>query len=172
MWWFSLMELLAEIRDEDLGFEEREVSESKTRKAARCILKREDKIALLHVQKFSYYKLPGGGLEGDESWEEALKREVREEIGSEIEIKGKIGKIVEYKSHSGTKQVSRCYIAEEVESGSPEFTEKEVKEGFRPEWQKFEETTRKMEAQNTSTYMASFITARDRRFLREFSRKY
>ncbi len=165
------MDLLAEINDKYLGFEERVVSEWEERKAARCILKREDKIALLHVQKFSYHKLPGVGMEGDETWEEALKRELREEIGSKIEIEGKRGKIIEYMSHSGTKQVSHCHIAEEVESGSSEFTEKEIEEGFRPEWQTVGEAVRKMEEQDPSHYIASLVTVRDTKFLREASGK-
>lgn len=53
------------------------------RKAARGIVSHNGKIALLHVTKYNYHKLPGGGVEEGEMYEEAFKREVLEETGCE-----------------------------------------------------------------------------------------
>ena len=51
------------------------------RPSVRGIILRDGKIAMMHSLKYDYYKLPGGGIEGDESLEETLIREVREESG-------------------------------------------------------------------------------------------
>ena len=51
------------------------------RPSVRGIILRNGKIAMMHSQKYNYYKLPGGGIEPGESLEETLIREVREESG-------------------------------------------------------------------------------------------
>lgn len=71
-----------------------------TRHTARAVLFREDgKIAILHVGKYNYHKLPGGGVEEWEDMETALRRECLEEVWAEIEIKGYIGEVVEYRAN-------------------------------------------------------------------------
>ena len=69
-------------------------------------------IAILHATKYGFHKLPGGGFEKGENKEIALKREIKEELGCEIEIIGEIGKIIEIKNKYGHKQDSFCYVAE------------------------------------------------------------
>lgn len=51
------------------------------RPSVRGIIVRDGKIAMMHSVKYNYYKLPGGGIEGQETFEETLIREVREESG-------------------------------------------------------------------------------------------
>ncbi len=51
------------------------------RPSVRGIILRNGMIAMMHSQKYNYYKLPGGGIEPGESLEETLIREVREESG-------------------------------------------------------------------------------------------
>ena len=51
------------------------------RPSVRGIIIKDGKIAMMHSIKYNYYKLPGGGIEAGESYEETLIREVREESG-------------------------------------------------------------------------------------------
>ena len=51
------------------------------RPSVRGIITKGDKLAMIHSLKYNYYKLPGGGIEGDECLEDTLVREVKEESG-------------------------------------------------------------------------------------------
>ena len=51
------------------------------RPSVRGIIIKDGKIAMMHSLKYDYYKLPGGGIEEGESYEETLVREVKEESG-------------------------------------------------------------------------------------------
>ena len=51
------------------------------RPSVRGIIIRDGKIAMMHSNKYDYYKLPGGGIEPEETLEDTLIREVREESG-------------------------------------------------------------------------------------------
>lgn len=51
------------------------------RPSVRGIIIKNGKIAMVHSQKYDYYKFPGGGIENGEDHDQALIREVREEAG-------------------------------------------------------------------------------------------
>ncbi len=155
-----------ELTDQDLGLEEQEVSEWDERRAARCILRRGDKVAMLFLEEFGYHKLPGGGVEEGESVRQALKREVKEEVGSTIDIGEEVAKLTSYKTQQATEHSSIFFLATEKESGEPEYTEAEQKEGYRPEWHSLDESIKILESENPSHYIAQFINARDLKVLR------
>ena len=52
----------------------------KERIAVRGVIYKKDKLLLVHSNR-GYYKFPGGGVEKEESLEEGLIREIREETG-------------------------------------------------------------------------------------------
>ena len=67
------------------------------RNAVRAIITNNNKILMVHLEKTNEYKFPGGGIEPNETINEALKREVLEEIGyNVIKIIEKIGIITEF----------------------------------------------------------------------------
>lgn len=68
-------------------------------------------MALLHVSKRGYHKLPSGGIEAGESITEALEREIKEEIGCGIDIISELGQIVDIKEKWEIRQESFCYMA-------------------------------------------------------------
>jgi len=67
------------------------------RNAVRAIILKENNILMVFLGKTNEYKFPGGGVEKRETNEEALKREVLEEVGCNVlKINKKIGVITEY----------------------------------------------------------------------------
>ena len=51
------------------------------RDSARSIIVKDQKVMMIHSQKYDYYKFPGGGIEKGESPIDAMIRETREEAG-------------------------------------------------------------------------------------------
>lgn len=153
---------------------EEEVKSYPVRNAARAVVfDNEKNVALLHVSKFGYYKLPGGGVEESEDIKTALQRECREEIGCEIEILGEIGSIVEYRKMFNIKQISYCYIAKlKGEKGVPNFDEGETEEGFKEVWMPYDKAMEAITQNIASNFEASaYIVPRDIIFL-EAAKKY
>lgn len=62
----AIMKLLMKLRDEDIELGSKKQKKPKQRFAARAVLFNGDKIALLHVTKQKYHKLPRGGMKGKE----------------------------------------------------------------------------------------------------------
>ena len=51
------------------------------RNSARSVIISDKKVAMIHSEKYDYYKFPGGGIEAGEDPIEAMIRETREEAG-------------------------------------------------------------------------------------------
>jgi len=139
------------------------------REAARAVVVDRDlRLALLHVSRDGYYKLPGGGMEEGEDDVTALRRECREELGCELEILGEIGMIVEYRKMFSMKQVSYCYFARvQGSKGKPTFTLKEKEEGFEVVWLPYTEALKVMVYSNATTLEGrEYIVPRDTIFIR------
>lgn len=165
------MQLLKVINPENVS-----ESESETypvREAVRAVvIDNEGKVALLHVSRDKYYKIPGGGIEGTEDKFLALKRECMEEIGSEIDVLGEIGAIVEYRRLFNLKQISYCYFAKlNGDKGTPNFMEDEIEEGFEVMWVSFEEAL-KLLSKNGATNVegSQYIVPRDLTFVKASER--
>jgi 8-oxo-dGTP diphosphatase len=149
---------------------ESEVSNYSTREAVRAVVfDSENNVALLHVSNEKYYKLPGGGIEGDEDHASALKRECVEEIGADVEIIGEIGSIVEYRKMFSLKQTSYCYLAKVVGvRGEPNYTQEELEGGFKLLWAPFDEALSLLQNNiATSIEGGKYIVPRDLIFLQQ-----
>ena len=166
------MEQLTLINPEQASEEEAE--SYPVRKAARAIVfDNEKNVALLHVSKFGYYKLPGGGVEESEDIKTTLQRECKEEIGCEIEVMGEIGSITEYRKIFTLTQISYCYLAKvKGEKGTPNFDDGEIKEGFKELWLPYDKALGLIIQNTTSDFEGSkYIVPRDIIFL-EAAKKY
>lgn len=138
------------------------------RKAARAVLLNgQGRVALLHVTRMGYHKLPGGGVEEGEDLPLALAREVREEAGVAMEVQGEVGMTVEYRKDHGLLQFSSCYYgAVTGDAGGTDFTEEEREAGFRLIWVPLEEAADLLERDRPEDYMGRFIRVRDLTLLR------
>ena len=67
-----------------------------SRPSARAVICVNEKVLVIHALKYDYYKFPGGGIEKDETPEEALIREVKEETGYDVlrETIEPLGKVI------------------------------------------------------------------------------
>ena len=102
------------------------------KKASRGIILTKDKKSLVSIKRTKYkdgnidkiyYTLPGGHVEGNETYEETLIREIKEEISVDIEIIKEVKFIVS----DDLKKKEKFYLCKilsgEIKNGNgPEFT--------------------------------------------------
>jgi 8-oxo-dGTP diphosphatase len=88
------------------------------RKAVRAIVVRGNQMLVMHRNKFGheYYTLVGGGVQGNESAEQALRREMAEECGFNVSG-GRLVFIEEAGDPYGTQYIYLC----EVEGDQPQL---------------------------------------------------
>lgn len=110
------------------------------RHAVRAVIIKGNKILMVHTNKGDY-KLPGGGLEEKEDFEEALKREVQEETGYILsKIKKYIGIAIQRKEDVFEKNTlfemkSTYYLCEvSDEKERQELDDYELEQEFTPVW--------------------------------------
>lgn len=106
------MKIIDNITDECFNESSLNMENPKHRIGARGLVVREDgKIAIFCEENKGDYKLPGGGVQGDESPVKAFVREVYEEAGCEILEPKEIAIIKEERSHHNFVQTSYVFIA-------------------------------------------------------------
>jgi len=168
------MENFLTIRDSDLGLDTPAPAQRRERQASRIVIFDGDKnIALLHVAKNGYHKLPGGGVKEGEDIMTALQREAREEIGCEISNPQGLGTVEEYRDCFGLHQISYCFIGDLIgEKGTPNFEQGEIDKGFAPVWMSLDKAIETLASEaGVEDYEGKFIQRRDLRFLKETKKK-
>jgi 8-oxo-dGTP pyrophosphatase MutT (NUDIX family) len=123
----------------------REPAEVVHRSAVRAVIRRGDRLLMVHGAVAGDYKFPGGGLEPGESPLEALVREVSEECGRSVTRVGEV--IVVAVEHRRAREPGtvfrmesayhRCEVGDTVHGQSLDTYEHEL--GFTPVWVRLEE---------------------------------
>ena len=164
------MKILKTIRDKDLGMDFKDPAVYEERKAARAIIfDKNNNVALLYAVNKSYHKLPGGGVEEGEDIIEALRSEVMEEIGCEIENIRELGIIEEFRNKISRDQTSYCFIANLAgEKGIPRLEADEIADGFETIWLNIDNAIETLENEkDMEHYNGRFINMRDKMLLEE-----
>ena len=174
------MKLLATIREEDIfeGYSKDADIDYNLRIAPRAVIFDKDKVALLHVGKYNYYKLPGGGKRPGEDMIDALKRECYEECGCNIEVIGEIGYILEYRDRIALKHETHGFLAKAIgEKKEPIFTQNERNSEYKLLWVDLDKAielvvnSKPLGSMDTldhdSAYFAKFIIKRESLYLME-----
>lgn len=154
-----------------IGKQEAGVNYTK-RTAVRAVLQNleTEKIAIIHIEKGNYYKLPGGGVDPGEDHGTAMVRELLEETGCTIvtAIDTCFAKCEEFRND--LHQMSFCYEAAVIEdTGRRAITDQEEAEGLTHEWVSLDEALELMENAKPTSELGKFITQRDLFFLQKFA---
>lgn len=115
------MEYFLTIRDSDIFDDPYPEPEHYTMRptAKGFVFDQEGRVCLLHVENL--YGLPGGGIEGGETPEQAFIRECKEEIGCAIEIVSSLGVALQMKAKQAKKYEIHYFTGKVVgEKGQPE----------------------------------------------------
>ncbi len=163
------MKKIGELNLESLTQEE--YKDFRNREAVRAIVVDEDgKVALVHVGRDNYYKIPGGGIDKGEDKIEALKRECMEEAGVHIkENPIELGYIFEAKRSWEMTQKSYCYIAEvEGEKKEPEYTSAEQRQDFSFQWISVDEAIELMKSNIPDDIALQYMARRDLMFMEAY----
>ncbi|MFZ5858799.1 MAG: NUDIX domain-containing protein [Chloroflexota bacterium] len=119
------------------------------RTAVRAVIQRGENLLMIFSANVGDYKFPGGGVQAEETHEQALRREIREECGAELSHFGEeIGEVVEYnhakdigfETFKMTSHYYRCEVTDGFGAQNLDGYEKDL--GFRPVWISIEEAIR------------------------------
>jgi ADP-ribose pyrophosphatase YjhB (NUDIX family) len=132
------------------------------RKSTRVVaLNPSIEVAIIHVKVGNYYKLPGGGIEANESHSDAALREVKEETGAVVALRGDyFATTEEFRFH--LHQISYCYLADVLDdTGEPCLTEEELADGFACQWVDIYKALEMMTSAVPTTGFGCFVKERD-----------
>lgn len=148
------------------------LSEKSPRLAARAVLRRHDgKYALMYLEKFDLYSLPGGGVEKHEKLIDGLKRELLEETGCTCDKIRALGQVYENRACHDFTQKS-FYFAVKTESPivKNHLTDKEKAVNVKLQWVSFSTLKEKIISPKYTTEQKIYIQARDTAAINEYEK--
>lgn len=89
------------------------LSSKSKRDSVRCLLfNKKQKVFLAYFPQLQHHIIIGGGIHNNETIEQALHREVREETGYQLQNIQELGIIVHEKTSAKQLETQYCYIAQ------------------------------------------------------------
>lgn len=141
------MKLFSTLHDSDI-FDDPVIEpiEYKVRPTAKgFVFDNEGNIALLSVR--DHYGLPGGGVESEETFEEAFIRECKEEMGCVVEILSPVGTAEQYRAEDAKKYELTYFTAKVVGEKSIPTSTQDDESGIVVVWFSKEKTKQVLEQQ-------------------------
>jgi|SRR3990172_429826 len=111
------------------------------RKVVRCVILDENENKVLLFGGI----FVGGGVEEDETDEEAIIREALEEVGAKVEILKPLGEIVSYRDYLKKKYVTHGYFCKYIETISQPTTLDTDEKNAKAEWADIDETLARLQ---------------------------
>lgn len=169
------MDTLLVLRDTDIFPDtvQQENTSYEFRLAVKVVL--FDKNTALALVGTQHYLLPGGGVNTGETLEDAVKREILEEVGCDIIVSNKIAITEEWRAKIKRHQETHFFLATVVgEKGLPQTTQ-EDEQGVKISWHTLPEAISLLEKQEQEipfeSYNACFNVRTHLAVLKEFQKK-
>ena len=128
----------------------------------------EGKIAFINAKNYGYHLFPGGGIEEGENIEEALEREVEEEIGVDVEIEKEFFRVKEIRRSNRQILYSYFYTGKVVKNKGDEarkLEEHEILAGFETEWVSIDEAIKILKEEGYSSILDKYSYIRNLKVL-------
>lgn len=173
-WALAQMKLLKEITTKTFAPEQDIEILGQTflfRKSARAIVLNETgEMAVQYLETYDFHKLPGGGVDVGETIEEALERELQEELGARVKNIRELGVVIEYRTlHYNLLHISHGFVAElDGVCGETALEAEELEEGMKTLWLPPEEVLKRFKNDVPKKESGEYILARETAFLEEY----
>ena len=154
--------LICEITDEILRIGNTRSQKEPRLTARAVVLDEQERIAVMHVEKFHLYTLLGGGIDAGETPRQAVLREAEEETGWHCQIIAELGQIVENRGSLDYTQISHWFVLRrESEATDAQMTQAEIDEGTCCEWRTMGEALHLIRDVKHETVQRQYFQARD-----------
>ncbi len=173
--------VLKVFRDADFGLEDAEITNAKKRTIVKgIIVDQSGAVAVFNKRVANDYRLPGGVLEEGENPQDVFLKEIKREIGCEIEIIEDIGIIEEHMAQDEIIQETYVYVGRVLEKGKIDYQSQELDEFGKVLWVSPEEALKlisdyKKEVDNgeiENLYHTKFSVYKDEFITRYYLIKY
>ncbi|MBQ9150766.1 MAG: NUDIX domain-containing protein [Clostridia bacterium] len=133
------------------------------RKTARAIVINGNGLfAVMYAKRFDLHSLPGGGMEGNETPEDAIIREIWEETGCTCTSVKPLGVVLENRFHADYTQIDYYFIVHvNAGDGQLHLTANEEQNGTRSQWHTLNDIVRLIRDRVHDTNQRKFLQARD-----------